>query len=393
MTTSLKQELASLLPDLLDGSLSETQRARLNDLVQSSDEAAVVVVDHLLMDSLLEGELGAESLAAVVDMLGDTGTDSASAPRQDARHSRSAGSTADQAHNHRAAAASRAASPPKQGRLARTIGWLISVAAAAVLLVVASQRGGSEVFADASDVIMAAAAAHDSAVERVYAVTTRKQTLWGDFQPPKDVRVYTQGNEFWVQMDERPQWSWGRQKDGAIWLALGTTRAMRIAPAEIGAPLHDIAELYSVNWESLLLTLLDGFDLQKSETESTYEIRAEPNRRNRRWIRRLDIVVDRETKAVRKMVLHRRVSVLGESTMTFELLEARTADVSQYRLEGHLTSDAVVYTQASRRDPRRQTLVNHFGQHARRWIIEPSEETTADDGTALTAPAAEPGNK
>ena len=37
MTTSLKQELASLLPDLLDGSLSETQRARLNDLVQSSE--------------------------------------------------------------------------------------------------------------------------------------------------------------------------------------------------------------------------------------------------------------------------------------------------------------------------------------------------------------------
>ncbi|MCR9200216.1 MAG: hypothetical protein NXI04_16400 [Planctomycetaceae bacterium] len=356
-------ELAALLSALLDGGLDETQQQRLNQLVQSSGQNAALVTDHLLMDSLLDEALGGDALSALVDVLGETETEPTATRRP----------------------ADPVASDPsgdsvRGGRAMRTLGWLVSVVVAAMFLVTFMDRGGNEVFADASDVIVAAVAAHESAVERVYSVSTRSRSLLGGaFRHPDDVRVFTQGNQFWVQMNEDPKWSWGRQSDGTIWLALDTQRAMTIAADEIGPPLHEIAELYSVNWESLLLTLLDGFELEKRETESTYEITATPDDRQRRWFRGLEIVVDRETKAVRRLVLHRRKALFGESIMTFELLEARSADASAYRLEGHLSADAVVYSRDSPRDPRLRTLVNRFGNQARRWIVSPDQNEVNGD--------------
>lgn len=364
-------ELAALLSALLDGRLDEAQQSRLNQLVRSSPQIAAHVADHLLMDSLLDESLGAESLSAVVDMLSEPQTD-ATSPRQ--ATSDAARAPVDAGHP---------AKGPAPGRAMRTLSWLVSVAVAAMFVVALLERGGNEVLADASDVIVAAVAAHESPVERVYSVSTRSRSLLGGaFRHPDDVRVFTQGNQFWVQMNEDPEWSWGRQSDGTIWLALGRQRAMTIAADEIGPPLHEIAELYSVNWESLLLTLLDGFELEKRETESTYEITATPGDRQRRWFRGLQIVVDRETKAVRRLVLHRRKALFGESIMTFELLEARSAHASAYRLEGHLSAEAVVYSRDSPRDPRLRTLVNRFGNQARRWIVSPDDSNTKSNSTS-----------
>lgn len=364
-------EIKTLLTALLDGEMTPELQQRLNQLVQTSPQNATVVVDHLLMDSLLGGELGPDSMTAVVDMLSNSESEctTISSPLIAVAPSRL---PADRGQVSTSLDSQIAASTG--GRLARSVGWLLSVAVAAVLLVMLIDSRSSQAFANASDVIQAAVQAHDSGIERVYSVSTRKKTLLGSgFKAPDDVRVYTQGSEFWVQMNDRSPWSWGRQIDGTIWLAAGRSRAMKIAPEEIGPPLHDIAELYSVNWEALLLSVLDDFDLKKTETESTYEIVAEPRPRNRRWIRRIRIVIDRETKAVRELVLNRRLALFGESVMTFQLLDAHTADESLYRLEGHVDSDARIYTQDTRPDPRRSSLVKWFGSHARRWIIAPDD--------------------
>ena len=63
-------ELAALMSALLDGGLNHEEQIRLNHLIQSSDDVAAQVADHLLMDSLLDETLGPDSLSAMVDMLG-----------------------------------------------------------------------------------------------------------------------------------------------------------------------------------------------------------------------------------------------------------------------------------------------------------------------------------
>lgn len=62
--------IAELLSNSLDGELTDEQRERLAHLLKSDPEARRRYLDFMLLDSLLQEELGDESLVGLVDMMG-----------------------------------------------------------------------------------------------------------------------------------------------------------------------------------------------------------------------------------------------------------------------------------------------------------------------------------
>jgi hypothetical protein len=135
--------------------------------------------------------------------------------------------------------------------------------------------------------------------------------------------------------------------------------------------LQDIADLYSLNLESLLQGVLEAHELERLATNSTTcVIKATPKSANRGWVRDVTIEVNQETKAVRRLVVERLAPRRGSATVTFTFVDARLPDESQYRLEGHITDPDRVLTRESRTDRRRELLENWIGPLAKGWIVD-----------------------
>ncbi|MFN5531958.1 MAG: hypothetical protein ACK5F7_15405, partial [Planctomycetaceae bacterium] len=60
--------LKQLVMEWLDGEPTPQQVAELQRLLSTSPDCLEQVVDHLLLDSLLQQELGAEAVASLVDL-------------------------------------------------------------------------------------------------------------------------------------------------------------------------------------------------------------------------------------------------------------------------------------------------------------------------------------
>jgi hypothetical protein len=338
-----------LIAAFIDGELSATDAAELNQLLKSDSKHAEQVVDQLLLDSLLSEELGSESLTALVDLVGNDPETTATTP--------SAMSTT-----------SVLRFPRGTRRLWQSLGGAAIVAAIVVAFVMG--RWENSALANAATIVRAAMETHTEPVERVYIVQTEPSTN-GDvgFKSPRDVRVVTQGDRFYVAMNRgEHRWFWGRDANGATWMTLGPRRALRIDPDETGPALAYISDLYSLNLESVLDNALRHCEIETtSDTGPVYEVKAIPKRSNG-WLRELTIEVDKETKAVRKLVLLRRTAHQGDATITFRLVDASTPDESKYRAEGHLVEPFQIFSRDHQSEKRRDVLKSWFGMAADRWI-------------------------
>ena len=340
-----------LIAEFIDGELDANDAAELNQLLKSDPQQAEQVVDQLLLDSLLSEELGSESLTALVDLVANEPSGSVKS---------------------QVAAASTVAFRLPRGsrRLWQSLGGVAVVAALLVAVLVG--RWENSALANAATVVRAAMETHAEPVERVYIVQTERSAT-GDagFNPPRDVRVATQGDRFYVEMNRgERRWFWGLDANGAIWLTLGPRRAIVVDPDECGVPLQYISNLYTLNLESLLQNFLKHCTLTHEEGPGAiHSITATPRRRwHGGWLRKATIEVDRETKAVRRLVIERDIPQHGTSTVTFTLVDSRTPDESKYRPEGHLIEPFRLLTRETQPDKRRELMTNWFGPAAERWI-------------------------
>ena len=252
----------------------------------------------------------------------------------------------------------------------------VAATAAAVTIAFVLGRMENQAHASATALVEAAISTHGEAIERGYVVTVEHPGQDdSELKPPRDVRLWTQGHRFWVEVDRgERRWAWGRTTDGAVWTTLGPQRAVEIGPSELGRPLQHMVDLYSLELESLLQTILRRCRLERtSSTSTTYVISARARARRVRWIREAVIEVDKETKAVRRLVLHRQLPKRGPSTLTCTLVDSRTPDESKYGPRGHLQRPFQVFTRDSQREQRRAALIAWFGTQAERWINEPAE--------------------
>lgn len=340
-----------LLSRLVDEGLSPEALSDLCGLLRAQPRFMETLADHLILDSLLAEALGSGSMAELVDLVAEPHLD---APR--------------------GSAVSQHADSPMWGRLRRRTAW---AAAAAVIAILAFYIGRENaVRADAATVVQAALLTHSGPVERVYTVHVQRETdSISGYTPPRDVRLMTQGDRFYVEMERGDRgWVWGRDAEGAIWLTLGPSRTLLIQKEELGAPLRYIGELYSLNLESLLRGALSRYRLEYASVEGpTYVIKATPRTNRAGGWRELLFEVDRETKGIRQLVVHRDSAEYGPATVTFTLVDARVPDESKYTPEGHLTAPYRVLTSHALPDERRALLLRRFGPSAENWIANKEE--------------------
>lgn len=363
-----------LVAQCIDGEPSEECLADLADVLRNSAASREALVGHLLLDTLLREELGGESLSALVDIMATC--EQATTIRADAPPAADGTRGATVPRKSRR---SRSRRPLVRSGMARyrTIGW-----AGAAIVGLTSLVGfclwdvaGA---ASAAHMIQAAEVVHAGPVERVYLVdVVREADGTAEFVSPRDVRVATRGDQFYVEMNRKDRhWFWGRDAAGAIWMTVGRKQAIVVEKDEQGAPLRHIGNLYAINLETLLRTFRTFCSLTQSTTSAgTHRIDVTPRSALiRGGLRHATIEVDRETKAVRRLVLEREFREFGRSTVSFTLVETRPAVEGKYGAIGHLEDPARIVDRTTSPDGRRELLVKWFGSQANSWI-RGTEET------------------
>ena len=354
---------ADLMSRMLDDALSDSELTELHALASADPSLRIQLVDHLLLDSLLADNLGQEPLTALVDLVGDSSvplTPKVRVPSSIRTNSEQSSSTG---RRHR----------PWMS------GWLVVAASLCVAITFFLFQSEREAFANPSQLIQAAMHTHAAPIERVYVVEVkRNESNEPLFEFPKDVRVATQGDRFWVQMRGVREWAWGRDEQGAMWMTLGSRRAIVVNSNEIGSPLRKIGDLYSLNLETLLQNLLKYCDLKMSEgpVDSTILVATMQMHWSKHPFKRATIEFDRETKAIRKLTIERDFERFN-STSTFTLVDSRLADESKYGPEGHLTKPYRIFSQDTNTERRHEMMSRWFGPMSDQWIQR--KETQADE--------------
>ena len=360
---------AELMSRMLDDALSDSELEEMHALASADPSLRIQLVDHLLLDSLLAENLGQEPLTALVDLVGGSSEPLTPAVRLP---------SSIRTHSERTSSFPSSSSSGRSHRRWMS-GWLVVAASLLVAISFFLLQGEREAFANASQLVQAALHTHSAPIERIYVVEVKRgESTEPRFEFPKDIRVATQGDRFWVQMRGFREWAWGRNEQGAIWMALGSRLAVIVNPNEMGLPLRHIGDLCSLNLETLLQNLLKHCDLEMSDgpADSTIIVATPKTQWSKRPLRRATIEVDRETKVIRKLVVEREFERTS-SISTFTLVDSRLADESLYGPEGHLRKPYRIFSSDTNTDRRHELISNWFGPMSDRWIQQKDDQ--ADD--------------
>lgn len=356
---------AELLSKLLDDQLSDSELIELQSLLKAEPTLRAAYIDHQLLDSLLAENLGQEPLTALIDLIGNNAEQDVSRefcqPKIGQLKIGQLGTVAEPGKPV----------PTSSRRMAWLSGWLVVVASLLLILSLLSWQGERQAFASATQVVQAAMHTHSAPIERIYVVDVKRSAgSHFRFELPRDVRVATQGDRFWVQVRGIREWAWGRDEQGAIWLTLGANQAVVVSSDEMGTPLQHIGDLYTLQLETLLENLLKHCSLEKSDGPAgSTLIVATPRRQwSHRALKRATFEVDRETKAIRKLVVEREFAGQTLCTIEFTLVDSRLAEESDYVVEGHLQEPHQIYSNETSLDKRREMVMHWFGPIAARWI-------------------------
>jgi len=381
---------AELVARLIDGDPADDVAAELADLLRDSPGDREALVEQFLLDSLLRDELGSESLSALVDIVADgelgPQVGAAGAAVSSAGDRTSGAAMTDKIGMSNMTGRSRESRPlpaaPRSGEPRwRTLGWAGAAVAGLASIIIGIALRDPAGAASAAHVIQVAEVVHAEPVERVYLVdVVREADATADLVPPRDTRVATQGDRFYVEMRRGDRhWFWGRDAAHAIWMTVGRKHAIVVDSVEQGMALRYLGDLYTLNLETLLSTFRRTCRLAHSNgSAGTHVIEIMPYVTTERGgIRRATIEIDRETKAVRRLVLERDFRWHGKSTATFTLVETRPADEDRYGPHGHLDAPARIIDHATSLSERRALLSQWFGSQANRWIRVPEEPQDA----------------
>lgn len=340
-------QFAELISKLLDDQIADHEVTHLRSLAGEDPALRSQLIDHLLLDTLLEENLGQEPLTTLVDTI----SEQPFTPQ-----------TQKTLHKH---------SPmPSPWPFIQRWGWIAASAVSLGVLFTFFFQSDRVAVASATQLVQAALHTHSAAIERIYVVEVRRGISNERLvELPRDVRVATQGDRFWVQMRGQREWTWGRNEQGAVWMTLGPRQAVVVSPDEIGLPLRYIGDLYTLNLETLLKSFLKHCSLELNDGQAdSMIIVATPRRQwSSRPLKQATIEVDRETKAIRKLVIEREFE-RSTSISTFTLVDSRVADESRYCPEGHLSEPYRIFAIETTTAHRREIVTNWFGPMSEQWI-------------------------
>ncbi|MEZ6040003.1 MAG: hypothetical protein R3C20_05825 [Planctomycetaceae bacterium] len=169
------------------------------------------------------------------------------------------------------------------------------------------------------------------------------------------------------------RWAWGRDADGAIWMTLGP-RLVRGWCRRDGSASSTSATCTRCIWKHCCQNFLKHCSVgaDRKGPAGTDIITAVPRRRwSERPLKRAMIEVDRESKAIRRLVVERGFPDQSSTIVTFTLVDSRLADEAMYRPQGHLKEPNRIFASDTDSARRRELIVNWFGTSAERWIQIP----------------------
>ncbi|VTT98292.1 Uncharacterized protein OS=Planctomyces brasiliensis (strain ATCC 49424 / DSM 5305 / JCM 21570 / NBRC 103401 / IFAM 1448) GN=Plabr_3771 PE=4 SV=1 [Gemmataceae bacterium] len=185
------------------------------------------------------------------------------------------------------------------------------------------------------------------------------------FDSGRAVTVRTRGDRFVVTPGLGGRGAWGRDANGRVWIAPTRDAAARFTAAELPPPVQDAVKIRALEVGPLLDEVLKDFDLAWAEPPArgapTLAVRA--TRRGETFagqIHSAELVVEKDTRVVRSLVLRRPLAVGGLLTLTFTLADTTERDPADYSAEGHVGPGQPVYD-ASRPVLRRRVLLQNLG--------------------------------
>jgi len=236
-------------------------------------------------------------------------------------------------------------------RLIITWAAVASSAGAALVLFITLLSPAS---ASPAALLQQALKAHAAALDRCYRVEIRGNNRRQDVVA-QESRLWTRGDHFWNELRTGDtSVAWGRDAEGGVWFALSPAEGVRLDSNEVPEPLALACELRSLEVESLLQSILAGFELRcEPANAGAYVIHAElkPGYTHPKYRSAL-LEVDAESGVLRRVVLHRSYGGRPVAVVSFILVEATLINEATYTLAGHLTPDATIYDRQSGRGNR-----------------------------------------
>lgn len=247
-----------------------------------------------------------------------------------------------------------ASARPARGRKYQRIGLAAGIAAAVTLAFLGGWHFGP-IQASAMELVQEVKRVHNLPLERCYVVEFER-VAGDDARTPLEmargqVRVWTRGDRFWVEMQQPgndPALVWGRAEDGALWAVLDAHRGVRIAADQAPQRLALVADVYSLNVDTLLDDVLHDCTLvedpQAGASKLTRVVRAQPHsQKTRLWLEQATLEIDTEACVLRRLIVERNRLGFPFARVTFSLIETRPANDASYLLEGRLAQPFHIY--------------------------------------------------
>ena len=280
-------------------------------------------------------------------------------------------------------------------RRIRSLGLAVGCAAALALAFLGGLHF-SPLPASAMELVQEVKRVHNLPLERCYVVEINRLALDRRFpldREPRQVRIWTRGDCFWVEMyparSESP-FVWGRDEDESIWAILDEHRGVRIAADQTPKQLSAIADVLSLNVDTLLDDVLHDCRLTDEASDSssklTRVVRAEPlSMRTRLWLAQASLEIDTESRVIRRLVIDRNRLGRAFAKVTFTLVETRPAGDDCYRLEGRLAQPQHIYEGKIEPSVKRELLARLLGMQGNQPVVDepkPSQEKQRGDSAA-----------
>lgn len=242
--------------------------------------------------------------------------------------------------------------------------------AAAVLVTFLYWPIPKQVAASPSDILREVRSAHATGPDRCYSIAV-------DFPPPlkglfplladdgRPNRVWTRGDEFVVVPGFTGRGAWGGDASGRVWVAPSHEAAARFTLDELPQKLKEAVTVRGMQLDTLLGELLADYDLSWGEAPSPAgdadRITATPREKvGLLGVVSADITVDRSSRAVRKLILRRKLANDAIVTFTFTL-RPTDAPPPAYTAEGYVQPNAPVHD-ADAPVLRRRVLLQGLGE-------------------------------
>lgn len=261
-----------------------------------------------------------------------------------------------------------------------------------VLVVVLSMTPTSSALPRVEALVRDSQAVHRQPVDRCYLVEVRKEAGWprpADEPPVKRTRLWTRGDQFWMESAEPNQaWKLGRDESGGWWLTWANRRGLRLDANEVPPWLQIFGDVNAMQLDTLLSDVLKHFELKRDAgpggTTTILHATLRPKAWHP-WLHRAILELDRETKVLRRVVLHRVRMGVPLATSTYTLIDTGTQPDANYRLEGHLFSPYEVFSRSHLPERRSEILNRVFNSVGRGPLVPRPGMEQEDKPTSTTS--------